>query len=352
MTATINNWTEAFVVLRQRAEAMRGFFELEPGTSDSTRWPRTTGADVLAIVALVDPHVARLRSSHGAHGMYGRWRACVDDVGRHALGALGETYVENRRFWNCLAAVFVYLASVDAPSPDPNMWEVLVAELGHVLALRNIGPKGDGPFKHFPGVKTFHELYLEQYKYLRDLRGVVAMDPEPGMGGGNRNVPKMTNADVVQLADYWSKQLADVKRVMGRDDVEKQWNAARVDVDRVARTGDPNALYPKSNGFFRALIEITTHVSVADESPTTWDMAIDSLKDSVKRLPDNVKAGAKRIASGAGELAGDIAQGVGKVANQAGQGLFSGFGTPLLIGGGLIGLYLVSRARKRDEEAA
>lgn len=45
------------------------------------------------------------------------------------------------------------------------------------------------------------------------------------------------------------------------------------------------------------------------------------------------------------------AHAVGKVANEAGKGLFSGFGTPLLIGAGLIGLLLVSRNNSRHEEA-
>ena len=43
------------------------------------------------------------------------------------------------------------------------------------------------------------------------------------------------------------------------------------------------------------------------------------------------------------------AHAVGKVANDAGKGLFAGFGTPLLIGAGLIGLFLITRSRDHEE---
>src|SRR5262249_54631553 len=82
-----------------------------------------------------------------------------------------------------------------------------------------------------------------------------------------------------------------------------------------------------------------------------WDMAFDSIKDSIRHLPDRLAEGAKKI----GDLAGDAARGVGEIANKAGKGLFEGFGTPLLIGAGLIGLFLISRARPdagHEEECA
>ncbi len=118
---------------------------------------------------------------------------------------------------------------------------------------------------------------------------------------------------------------------------------ARGDVADLARAGDPNALYPKNNAFWRALQATAIHVAVADEAPSKTDLMIDSLKDSIVNLPQNIKAGAQAVATGAAGLA----HGVGRVANEAGKGLFSGFGTPLLVGAGLLGLFLVSR-RNRD----
>jgi hypothetical protein len=151
----------------------------------------------------------------------------------------------------------------------------------------------------------------------------------------------------VLLADYWSKQLGNVKKVFGHESVEKHWRDAKTDVDAIARKGEPNAVYPKNNGFWRALQETAIHVAVADEAPSKWDIAKDSIADSITHLPENVKAGASAV----GNAVADIAQGVGKVANEAGKGLFAGFGTPLLVGAGLLGLFLISRNHHAEKEA-
>ncbi len=347
---TISNWNDAYVALKHRAEDARGFIEINPDTPDRERWPRTTGADVVAIAALVDPHVRALRSMHGTLAVQRRWDACRADIARHALVAPGNTYPENRELWRCLAAAFVLLASIDAPLPDAAMWAVLLDELGHVLAIRNVGPKGDGPFKHFDNVKTFDDLYTAQSKFLRETRGFDEIAAEAGMSGLKKKIPRTTNADVIALADYWNKQLGDVKKVMGHDGVVARWKAAFADVDQIARTRASGDLYPKNNGFWRTLQSTAIHIAVADEAPTKWDMALDSLKDSVKNLPDNLTAGAKKVASGIADVSSEVAQGVGKIANKAGQGLFSGMGVPLLIGGGLLGVFLISRARGRKDE--
>jgi hypothetical protein len=347
----VHNWTDAYVLLQQRAESLRGSIELHPGTPARQRWPRTTGADVITIAAVIDPHVRRLPCGFGTLALQRRWSACMDDIERLALGALGETYPENRALWSCLVAVFAHLVSVNAPLPDPAMWSVLVAELGLALAIRNIGPKGDGPFKQSSDVKTYVQLYIEQYKYLRDLRGADRMKPDADMTGTEFPVPRSTNADVIALADYWTGQFHRVKEVLGHDTVFTKWKAALADIDQLARKGDPNAVYQKNNAFWRALMSIATHVAVADEAPTKWDRLFDSFKNSVKSLPENISAGAKAIASGAADVAGSIAEGAGRVANQAARGAFGSFGVPFLVGGGLLTLFLISRAKSSKVES-
>lgn len=357
MSNLIHDWTDAYVVLKRRAEEVRGFIELQPGASELERWPRTTGADAVAIAALLDLEVQELRASGDAFDLVRRWEACLGDIGRHALVRPGETYPDNRALWRCLARVFVHLASIDVPLPDPAMWTVLLNELGHILALRN-GPKGDGPFKPFAEAKDFTDLYIAQKNHLIAARGFDERDREPapspfgpyGMRYTAIKIPRTTNADVVALVDYWNKQLADVKEITGRDGVERGWKAALVDVDAIARKGDPNALYPKNNAFWRELQETALHVNVADGAPSKWDMAIDSIKDSIKKLPDRLATGAQKAAGAVASVAGDIAQGAGKIVNKAGQGLFSGVGVPLLIGGGLLGVFLIARARRKKEE--
>jgi hypothetical protein len=344
MLTSIDDWPSVYRALKQRAEAMRGAVELHVGTADHVRWPRTTGADVVAISAVIDRHVRRLRATYGKHTLIFRWRACLQDIARFALSAPGTQYAKNREFWDCLAIAVAYLASVDAPLPDPTALTTLIENLGHILALRNIGPEGGGPF-NFNNAKTFGELYIQQSKQLRALRGFDEMEPGPGMFGASRPIPRSTNADVIMLADYWTTQLALVKDVMGRENIEKLWSATVQEVNAFARTAGANEVYAKNNGFWRALLDVATHVSVADEAPSKWDLAKDSIKDSIKQLPDRIGAGAEKVA----DVASDIARGAGKAVNEAGRGLFSGIGGPLLIGGGLLGLFLLSRSRNTDK---
>ena len=334
MSQHIHSWVDGHLAVRERAYQTRGFVELDGGA----RWPRTTGADVIAIAAIVDPPIKR----HGTPGALRRWRATLADLERDALTAPHDTYSENRSFWSTFEFAVVFLDDVAVTSPGSAVWDALLVEVG---TYRNVGPDGDGPFKHFDNVKTYDDLYNEQSKYLRQLRGFDEMEPGPGMLGASKKIARTTNGDVVLLADYWSKQLADVKEVFGHAGVEQRWKDVMADVNAIARKGDPSAVYPKNNGFWRILFDTAVHVAVADEAPSKWDMAKDSIKDSVKHLPDTLSTAASRTA----DLVAGAAHAVGKVANEAGKGLFSGFGTPLLIGAGLIGLFLISRNRGHEE---
>ena len=79
--------------------------------------------------------------------------------------------------------------------------------------------------------------------------------------------------------------------------------------------------------------------------PSRWDMVVSSITDSVKHLPDALATAASKSV----ELLEGAAHAVGKVANEAGKGLFAGLGAPVLIGAGLIGLFLISRNRAHEE---
>lgn len=345
----IRSWADGYAALRTRAEFLRGTIELNPGTTLAERWPRTNGADAIAIAAFLDPHL-RTRAFRRS-GLVRRWNACMRDLETHAISQMGETYFENRSFWRCVASVAAYLASVESPVPSQAQWNALLGPYGQIVEYRNVGPKGATPFKQFDGVKTFDDLYIAQYKYLRDLRGADNLDPEPGMGGTNFPVPRSTVGDVVALVSYWSKQLDDVKKIMGHDGVVTRWNATLAEVQQHAIGKDPRGVYPKNNGFWRALKNTAIHVAVADEAPSKWDMAVDSLKTSVKNLPDNLAKGAEVVASKVASVAGDVAEGAGKIVNQGAKGLFSGIGTPILVAGGLVGAFLLLRRRDNSPKS-
>src|SRR5690606_37957195 len=77
-----------------------------------------------------------------------------DYLERHALLAPNSEYVENQSVWQTLQPVCVYLHSQSAPLPPPEVWDALLSALAEPLELRNIGPKGDGPFQHFDKVNV------------------------------------------------------------------------------------------------------------------------------------------------------------------------------------------------------
>ena len=227
MSQHIHTWIDAHLAVRARAYEMRGSIQLDSGA----QWPRTTGSDVIAIAALFD-HAVRL---HGTPGIARRWRATLADLEREALAAPRETYAENRTFWPTIESVSVFLDDVAVAPPTPALWDALIHEIG--ADLRNVGPTEDGPIAHFDGIKTYDDLWTAQKKFLADKRGSDKMPPPAGMGGGDYIIPRSTNADVLQLATYWSEQLAKAKKVMGYDTAVAKWKSAMADVDRLAKPG-------------------------------------------------------------------------------------------------------------------
>lgn len=348
---SIHTWLRAFFAMQHAASEARGTIELNPGTDAVTRWPRTIGADVISIAAIVDPVLRAYNDAEDAFSVTSRWRAVIEDIEGDALRAPLATFASNREFWGALSGACVYLHSQNAPLPPAPFWTALLAQLGERIETRNAGPSGATPFKQFDGVKTFDELFAAQRDYLRDLRGSDVLDAGPGMGGGKKPIPRATNADVIVLADYWTKQLARVKRVFGAEAAEQRWKAALVDVDGLARKGEPTAVYPKNNAFWRVLGQTATQVAVAEEAPNQTDLMLDALKASLGDLPHKLKAGVDALASGASDIAGTLAHGVGHITNEAAKGLFDGFGVPLLIGGGaLVALFLLTRSGHHESE--
>jgi hypothetical protein len=339
MSSNIYSWIDGHLAVRQRAYETRGSIELDTGA----RWPRATGSDVISIAAVFDDAV-RL---HGSAGLQMRWRATLADLERDALRAPGETYAENRTFWATLEVVAVYLDDIMVSPPSPVVWDTLLHEVG--ARPRNAGPTEDGPVAHFDGIKTYDDLWNAQRAFLADKRGSDKVPPPTGMMGADMVVPRTTNQDVLQLATYWADQLAKAKQVMGYAGVVAKWKPVMDDVDKLAKPGEASAVYTKNNEFWRGSFDVAVQVALGDESPSTWDMVVDSVKDSVKQLPQTIESG---VGKGV-ELVESGAREIGKVVTETGKGLVSALGAPVLIGAGLLGLFLVTRrggSSKREDE--
>lgn len=344
----INTWLRLHGWLHKQAIEARGFSELHPGTPDAIRWPHTTGLDVIAIAAVFDPYIQRTTARAGERGVVARWRVCVAEL-RDALAAPREPYPHNRSFWDALARACAFLHVEGVELPALPLLLGLLQQLRPDLR-RNRGPSGTAPFADAEA-ETFHDLYLAQYQHLRAARGADRMSPEPGMPGVAFDVPRTTHADVIVLADYWGRQLADTREINGDKGIRERWRVARTDVDDLARKGEPGAVYAKNNAFWRALGGVARQVSTADEAPTQTEVILTALGETAQALPGRLADAAKSVAGTAGSALARAGKAAGDLGHDVARGLLGGlFGelrTPLIVGGvglGVLGLYLLTRA--------
>jgi hypothetical protein len=331
----IYSWGDAYVALHRQARASRGTTTIHADNAQWERWPETTGADVIAIAAFVHPFVDSLPRS-GNHGTLRRWAQCLADLERRALPALRKTYRGNREFWRGLASVIVAMSSSDVPLPSPDSWDPLLDLLGAELRNANLPAI---PFGPFPNAKKIDEIYMAQWQHLKDSRGVEKLAPEPGVSGATTPVPRATNADVIAMADFWTAMLQRTQPARGNEETHKlikaRWEAALADVAKI-RAADPAAVYDKRYSFFRVLDAMAPHIAATTELPTDWDRMVTAVGNAINNLPENLGRAAEAVAGGLSSAASKVAGGVG-------SGLFSGLKVPLLVGGGLLGAFLLLR---------
>ncbi|MFT3700197.1 MAG: hypothetical protein QM831_44030 [Kofleriaceae bacterium] len=277
--------------------------------------PRTTNADVLALRTQWGRLLAHSPFIEGTSGVVSRWRAASEDVDALAHGDPDDVYPNNNEFWRVLGQVAAHVAVASEDGPR-----------------RNAGPSGEVPFGPFASVKTFDDLFLAQLNALRTQRGSDVMPVPTGSGGSQMAIPRTTNADVVQLADYWTKQLAAVKKVSGREAIEARWKTALADVDKLARAGKPTEVYAKNNEFWHSLGPLTTHIAAADEAPTPWDRFKESLDYSIHHIPETIESAAVAVGHGAAAVAEEV--------KSIAWGTVR---TPLILGAVGLGAYLLLR---------
>ena len=124
-------WRDAFEELWVHAAYHRGLREVSDqwhGTTLLRQWPRTCGADVIAIASVVDPILRAAPTEPGGPGTEHKWRRCDRELASVALRDPNHEYHHNREFWSALVSSVAYLASVDEPVPGP-MWQALLTWL-------------------------------------------------------------------------------------------------------------------------------------------------------------------------------------------------------------------------------
>ena len=107
----------------------------------------------------------------------------------------------------------------------------------------------------------------------------------------------------------------------GLDTLKKRWTEVMKDVHEIAEVGKVDEVYPKNHEFWRESFQLAQTLDLFNELPSKLDIAW----DVTKTLPD-------RFA----DVVGKVAHAVGDVANKAAEGLTTGLGKSLLIGGSVV----------------
>ena len=317
--------------------------------------PRTTNADALQLAAFWTDVLAQVEHQRHAMGPEGphalhangldgeirRWRAVLEDVDTHATtGPPSATYPRNEALWRGTASVSVTVSVLDETPPP----------FGMRLDPLFQRPSTEHRNATYPGEGTFETRWDKQHDDFLAARGFDLRDPLPARVGRPMKIPRTLNAEIVQLAGDWNaawKKLEDRRGVSGNlpteiglDTLQKRWTAVVKDVREIAEPGKVDEVYPKNHEFWRESLELAKTLDLFNEIPSKLDIAI----DIAKTLPD-------RLA----DVVGQIALTVGDIAHKAGEGVISGLGKPIVIGGsvvlGGILLWRLTR-RRRGAEAA
>ncbi|HEU4731287.1 MAG TPA: hypothetical protein VFT22_25510 [Kofleriaceae bacterium] len=347
---SIVTWNDLYHQLWIQAAQSRGTItsvgELPGSTRYSTipEWPRTTGADAIAIASLIDPILSALPLRPGGYGITRLWQTAVIELESLAFAHPAAEYAHNRSLWSTVLAVAAHLDTMDAPLPDQEAWEALLATLWSPIA-RHRNASRPAPTLAEP---TFEKMWVAQRGALARMRGSDLHDTAPGEPGGAMEVPRTTYADALDLAVYWSKALVQLQaKVMadsipmpaGFEEAQARWHAAS-DVERYGSARKPEDVYPRNHELWRAMHALSMTLGVLDAPPTPYV------------LPDVPRAAVADLPSRIADAAGTVAQAISKFAHDAGTGLAAGLGKPLLIGGGvLLGLILLLHST-HDRKAA
>lgn len=260
----IQSWTDGYRALRKHAEAHRGSVTVPPSARDATGWPRTTGLDILVISSVFDAAVR----AYAPQDLMQRWLCEADLLASETDETVSSTYAGNRSYWATLAIVAMQLDQRDAALPHPEVWADAMRELGiehDTVRLDGRSPGGVTTLE-FPSVASWDQLVDVQLHYFGALRG-----EDVGNGPLLARIPRTTHSDVLQLATYWTAQIARIRHdAVCYRHVCARWGAALAHVERLAKGAALDTVYARNDEFWPALLSLAIHVGASAEAPRPW----------------------------------------------------------------------------------
>lgn len=347
MSTPIRTWTDAYAAIRDAIEARRGFIELASNTPQATRWPRATGAQVVAIASVLDAPLRLSPSAFGRAALLAQWRDVLVDAEATALLEPARTYPMARTFWATVRAVCVHLDHVGMRVPDDAHWHALMEQLDQ----DDVSPRRNGD--RLPS----DDLFAERQALLAK-RGADG----PPLYSGLVAYPKATVADIVALTIRWNDRLAALMRAHPGQliQVADEWHKTVDDITTTSRGMPGDQVYPHGRAFWngatllaRAMDAVLATAAnrrllglVAEAAHEVQDRiegTVDTISHGIDAAVHGVPAALGAGVDAAEDLLRGAGRGVGKALGGLASGLLSPFVLPLALGGGA--LYLLTRDR-------
>lgn len=348
-------WNDVYHELWLQAAQSRGTVtsvgELPGATRYSTlpEWPRTTGADAIAIASLVDPILSATPLRPGGYGITRLWQTAIIEIEAIAFPMPTAEYIHNRALWSTLLAVAAHLNTMGAPVPDEETWGAVLATLwSPAVAYRNATGPQSGPQTQTLTAPTYERMWDTLRAALATARGFDRRDDEIG---GTIDVPRTTSAEVRRLAAYWGRALVQLqlKVISGAvpspeefEDLQLEWQAVAGAVDEDAVHGNTHEVYPGNLEFWRATSALSTVLDVLEAGPAPYEL-VDAGKPAPPTpgrpaVPDAPPAKPKATdpSSRFNEAADTAVTALAHLVHDASAGLVKTVGRPLLITGAAV----------------
>ena len=281
------SWSEIYQMLRAKAEATRGTVTITASDAPAATFPHTTSSDAFEIMIVFDTAV----HEHVSGPLVDRWITESDLLAGEPDASM-ERYIGNRSFWETIAIVAIELDRLHAPLPSQVSIDEAIAQLDEPLPVdpQNVrNARGSSIVTAFVE-PTWMAMATRQFEFFRALRGEdatkLAFLPP---------IPATCNADVLQLATYWSEQLT---RAGGSASdtfhrlLFSSWRDAVQDVVRHCREAPQHHVYPLNGPFWRALLFLAVRSDACNEPPTPWTFELPAIHHGPVRNTAPVDSGA------------------------------------------------------------
>jgi hypothetical protein len=350
-------WNDLFLELWMQAAQSRGSATIgelpgAPHLSTIPEWPRTTGADVIAIASLIDPVLSEAPVKLGSYGLTRLWQAQVIEIEGIAFSSPTAEYAQNRGFWSTLLAVAVHLARLEAPLPEDEAWETLMGAIWTpIFEQRNAAVPVSRTFASSTVAGMWEVLRAEHVR----IRGVEARTDDEF--GGTIEIPRTTNGDARRLESYWSRALVQLQvRVMTGavpspedfEAIQLEWQAVTARAVQDVFNGKPTDVYPDNVAFWRASRALASALDLLQERPAPYVVLDDATPTPTPVKPSQpqpnvapAKPKQQDLSSRLSELADNAVTAVAHAVNDAGNRLVSTVGRPLLFTGAMVAALLL-----------